>query len=377
MHCRAPDWYTQSAIFCERATDSTRERIETAVREQCLSSDPITMKKVFGHLLSLSLLLASSAVNSAQQPKPQKPAQPGTIDQGQEKPEVINVRRVRLPITVTDKKGQFVVGLSQGDFLILEDKVPQQIDSFTSEENNNLPLYVGVLMDTSPSTAGKLKFEQESAMNFIQTVVRPRKDRVLFATFDDQITLRQDFTDRLELLDRAVSAVKATGKQTALYDAIWQFCDEKMRSAQGRRSLVIITDGDDTYSRADINDAIDIAQRTETTIFAISTKAGLSGAVPGVEVGTVKDRGDKGLERLCEETGGAAFFTGDMLALERSFTKIARELRSQYLITYKSTNNLYDGTYRRVEVRLTSGHDNMKPRTKRGYKAVSDSVTAK
>jgi Ca-activated chloride channel family protein len=334
------------------------------------------MKKAFVHLLFLSLPLLASTMNFAQQPQPQKPAQP-TTESGQEKVEV-TVRRVRLPITVQDKKGQFVTGLTQGDFLILEDKVPQQIDSFTSEENNNLPLYVGVLMDTSPSTAGKLKFEQESAMNFIQTVVRPRRDRVLFATFDDQITLRQDFTDRLELLDRAVAAVKATGKQTALYDAIWQFCDEKMRSAQGRRTLVIITDGDDTYSRADINDAIDIAQRTETTIFAISTKAGLSGSVPGVDAGTVKDRGDKGLERLCDETGGAAFFTGDMLALERSFTKIARELRSQYLITYKSTNNLYDGTYRRVEVKLTSGHDNMKlPRTKRGYKAVSDSVTAK
>jgi VWFA-related protein len=339
------------------------------------------MKKFFAHLLCLSLLLAlfltGATANFAQQSKPQKPAQPAVTDPGQEKPEVINVRRVRLPITVTDKKGQLVIGLTQSDFLILEDKVPQQIDSFTSEENNNLPLYVGVLMDTSPSTAGKLKFEQESAMNFIQTVVRPRKDRVLFATFDDQITLRQDFTDRLELLDRAVFAAKATGKQTALYDAIWQFCDEKMRSAQGRRSLVIITDGDDTYSRADINDAIDIAQRTETTIFAISTKAGLSGSVPGVEAGTIKDRGDKGLERLCEETGGAAFFTGDMLALERSFTKIARELRSQYLITYKSTNTVYDGSYRRVEVRLGSGHDNLRPRTKRGYKAVSDSVTAK
>jgi VWFA-related protein len=330
------------------------------------------MKKFFAHLLCLSLLVTVSAVNFAQQPKPQKPA--GTVEPGQDRPEVINVRRVRLPITVTDKKGQLVTGLTQNDFLILEDKVQQQIDSFTSEENNNLPLYVGVLMDTSPSTAGKLKFEQESAMNFIQTVVRPRKDRVLFATFDDQVTLRQDFTDRLELLDRAVFAVKATGKQTAMYDAIWQFCDEKMRSAQGRRSLVIITDGDDTYSRADINDAIDIAQRTETTIFAISTKAGLSGSVPGVEAGTVKDRGDKGLERLCEETGGAAFFTGDMLALERSFTKIARELRSQYLITYKSTNNTYDGSYRRVEVKLTNEKSNLKTRTKRGYKAVSDSV---
>jgi Ca-activated chloride channel homolog len=333
------------------------------------------MKKAFPYLLVLSLLVASAAVMFAQQPKAQKPGLPPTIDPGQEK-EIVNVRRVRLPITVTDKKGQLVTGLSQSDFLVLEDKIPQQIDSFTSEENNNLPLYVGVLMDTSPSTAGKLKFEQESAMNFIQTVVRPRKDRVLFATFDDQITLRQDFTDRLELLDRAVSAVKATGKQTALYDAIWQFCDEKMRTAQGRRSLVIITDGDDTYSRADINDAIDIAQRTETTIFAISTKEGLSGSVPGVEAGTIKDQGDKGLDRLCAETGGAAFFTGDMLALERSFSKIAKELRSQYLITYKPTNDHYDGSYRRVEVKLT-GHDNLKLRTKRGYKAVSDSVTAK
>lgn len=290
---------------------------------------------------------------------------------------MVNIRRVRLPITVTDKKGQFVTGLTAKDFLVFEDKVPQQIDSFTSEENNSLPLYVAVLMDTSPSTAGKLKFEQESAMNFIQTVVRPRKDRVLFATFDDQVTLRQDFTDRLELLDRAVFAIKKTGSQTALYDAIWQFCDEKMRSAQGRRALVIITDGDDTYSRADINDAIDIAQRTETTIFAISTKAGLSGSVPGVESGTVRDKGDKGLERLCDETGGMAFFTGDMLALERSFTKIARELRSQYLITYKPINDRYDGSYRHVEVKFSSGRENMKLRTKRGYKAVADSVMPK
>ena len=334
------------------------------------------MKKVLYYLLTVSLLL-SAATALSQQPKPPKTGPPPTADPGQEKPEIINVRRVRLPITVTDKKGQLVSGLTQSNFLVLEDKVPQQIDSFTSEENNNLPLYVGVLMDTSPSTAGKLKFEQESAMNFIQTVVRPRKDRVLFATFDDQVTLRQDFTDRLELLDRAVFAVKKTGEKTALYDAIWQFCDEKMRSAQGRRALVVITDGDDTYSRADINDAIDIAQRTETTIFAISTKAGLSGTVPGVEAGQIQDHGDKGLERLCEDTGGTAFFTGDMLALERSFSKIAKELRSQYLITYRPSNDKYDGSYRRVDVKLTNGNDKLKLRTKRGYKAVADNVNTK
>ena len=214
-------------------------------------------------------------------------------------------------------------------------------------------------------------------MNFIQTVVRPRRDRVLFATFDDKIILRQDFTDRLELLNTAVFAVKKTGEKTALYDAVWQFCDEKMRTAQGRRALVLITDGDDTFSHADINDAIDIAQRTETTIFAISTKAGLTATVPGVEAGTISDHGDKGLERLCDETGGMSFFTGDMLALERSFTKIANELRSQYLITYRSGNDKYDGSYRKVEVKLTNPNDKYKLRTKRGYKAIADSVTAK
>ncbi len=319
-------------------------------------------------LLGLSLAFVSVAQN--QQPKPSQPTPaPTPPDQA----EIVNIRRVRLPITVTDKKGQFVSGLTQNDFLVLEDRVPQTIDSFTDEENNNLPLYVAVLMDTSPSTAAKLKFEQESAMNFIQTVVRPRRDRVLFATFDHEVTLRQDFTDRLELLDKAVYAVKKTGEKTALWDAIWQFCDQKMRSVPGRRVMVVITDGTDTYSRADLNDAIDIAQRTETTIFAISTKAGLLSTVVGVDAGTVKGKSDKDLDKLANETGGAAFFTGDMLALERSLNRISKELRAQYLITYRPTNDRYDGTERKIDVKLTN-RDGLKLRTKKGYKAIADTV---
>jgi VWFA-related protein len=229
-------------------------------------------------------------------------------------------------------------------------------------------------MDTSPSTAGKLKFEQESAMNFIHTVVRPRRDRVLFATFDDQINLRQDFTDKLDLLDKAVDGVKQLGNQTALFDAVWQFCDEKLRSVAGRRVMVIVTDGEDTYSRANIRDAIDIAQRTETTIYAISTKAGFLSTVPGVEAGEVKDRKDRDLTTLAEETGGVAFFTGDMLSLERSFTKISKELRAQYLLTYKPLNDRYDGSFRRIQVKLAAGRGDLKVRTKQGYKAIADSV---
>src|SRR5204863_8611136 len=134
------------------------------------------------------------------------------------------------------------------------------------------------------------------------------------------------------------------------YDAVWQFCDEKMRSVSGRRVLVVITDGEDTYSRADLRDAIDIAQRTETTVYAISTKAGFSSTVPGVEMGEVKDARDRDLVKLSEETGGTAFFTGDMLSLERSFTKIEKELRAQYLVTYRPSNDSYDGSYRRIDV---------------------------
>jgi VWFA-related protein len=307
--------------------------------------------------------------------QPQQRPSPSSPPQEQEKPEVIYIRRVRLPITVTDKKNQFVPGLTRDDFMVLEDKVQQQIETFSTEEQNtNEPLYVAMLVDTSPSVAGKLKFEQEAAMNFIQDVLRPRKDRVLFATFDDQITLRQDFTDRLDLLDRAIFGLKKPGKQTALYDAIWQFCNEKMRSAQGRRALVVVTDGEDTYSRADLRDAIDIAQRTETTVYAISTKAGFSATVPGVEAGQVKDKADRELTRLCDETGGTALFTGDMLALERAFNRISKELRSQYLITYKPTNDRYDGNERHIEVKLTNGHQHLRLRTKKGYKAVADNV---
>jgi Ca-activated chloride channel homolog len=325
---------------------------------------------LLSRLALLVSLTALAGITQAQKPKP-SPTPPRDDDQ-----ESITtfIRRVRLPITVVDKKGQFVPGLTKNDFLVFEDKVPQQIETFSDDLGQALPLYVAVLMDTSPSTAGKLKFEQESAMNFIQSVVRPRRDQALFATFDDDINLRQDFTDKLDLLDKAVFGVKKLGTQTALFDAVWQFCDEKLRSVAGRRVMVIVTDGEDTYSRANIHDAIDIAQRTETTIFAISTKAGFLSTVPGVQAGEVKDQKDRDLVTLAEETGGVAFFTGDMLSLERSFTKISKELRAQYLVTYKPLNDRYDGSFRKIQVKLAAGRSDLKIRTKHGYKAIADSI---
>ncbi len=310
---------------------------------------------------------------------PQKPSPAATPESvSPDEQLVTTIREVRVPVIVTDKKGQPVTGLRAGDFLVYEDKA-QQSFNFVGEVKalEKLPIYVAVLMDTSSSAAGKLKFEQEAALNFLYTVVRARKDQAAFVTFDDEVNLRQDFTTNMDALRRAVDSVKRPGTRTALYDAIWQFCDEKMRGigTGGRRALVIITDGDDTYSRVLLGDAIEIAQRTDTVIFCVSTKGGFSGsAVPGVDAGTVKDTGDRALNRLSEDTGGRAFYTGDMLALERAFKKIGESLRSQYLMTYKPTNDKYDGSYRRIEVKLANKSDGLKIQSKRGYKADRDTV---
>ncbi|PYS70978.1 MAG: hypothetical protein DMF69_11850 [Acidobacteria bacterium] len=162
---------------------------------------PIFPRFLFNLLSAFVVLLAAALVVSAQNPKASPSPTPGIDDSGSVK---IPVRRVRLPITVTDKKGSFVPGLTKEDFIILEDKVPQTIETFSDDMSQTTPLYVAVLIDTSASTAGKLKFQQESAMNFIHTVVRPRKDRVLVGTFDDEVKLRQDFTDKIDLLTTAV-----------------------------------------------------------------------------------------------------------------------------------------------------------------------------
>jgi len=329
------------------------------------------MKDFAKYLVSAIFVLAVASVAVAQNPKPTPPDD-----------EPVSVFEVRLPITVELKKKKkkednLVRGLTRNDFLIFEDGVQQDVTFFTDEKSNP-PVYVGVLMDTSASTSGKMRFSKEAAKNFIYTVTRIRKDRAAFMTFDHRVNLRQDFTDRLDELDDAVDEVKDTGSQTALYDAVWQFSDEKLRNAPGRRVIVVITDGDDTFSRAELEDAIDIAQRTETTIFGISTKEGFLGSVPGVEAGTVKDKGDKLLERLCEETGGKAFFTGDMLALERAFTRISKELRSQYIVTYRPENQEYDGSVRKrkIEVRFRdkSLEDKYEIRTKKEYRAIKDSL---
>ena len=152
-------------------------------------------------IFASALLFGFAAVASAQTPQPTPPAD----DAG-----AVKTVEVRLPVTVRDKKKNLITGMTKNDFVVLEDGVEQEV-TFFSDEKTNPPVYVGVLMDTSPSTAGKLKFSKESAKNFLYTVLRIRKDKAAFMTFDHEVRLLQDFTDKQDLLDKAVENVKKTG----------------------------------------------------------------------------------------------------------------------------------------------------------------------
>ncbi len=333
----------------------------------------------FAACCALAVAGAGQSQN-AQPPQPQSQQKQGEktkpagqkqdpLDPGQIKQITVNVR---LPVTVTEKNGRFVTNLEQPDFEIYEDKVPQTIVSFVPQ--SNLPLDVAVLMDTSNSVKPKLKFEKDAAYSFLETVLKTRRDRALFATFDSRVELHQDFTNRLDLLTQAIDKVKAQGA-TRLYDAVYGVCEEKMMSpgSQGRRhAMVVITDGEDTESERTLKEAIDIAQRSETSVYVISTKAG---GLFGVQAGMVDLKEDKDLKNLAEETGGRAFFTAEVIELEKSLTVIARELRSQYEIAYEPTNNNYDGKFRKIEVKLPRQKD-LRIRTKEGYTAVPPRTTS-
>jgi Ca-activated chloride channel homolog len=327
-----------------------------------------------GCLIVVFASLFGLAAVDAQQPKPQqKQGDKNKTADDKQSPQVqIPTTNVTLPVTVSDKNNRFVIDLKEADFQITEDKNPQAILSFSPQ--SNLPIDVAMLMDTSNSVKPKLKFEKDAAYSFLETVLQTRRDRALFATFDSQVELHQDLTNRLDLLTKAIDKIKAQGA-TKMYDAIYSVCEEKMMSPTSigrRRVMVVITDGEDTDSERTLQEAIEIAQRSETTVYVISTK---SGGFFGVQAGTVDRKEDKDLKRLAEDTGGRAFFTAEVIELEKSLTQITRELRNQYMIAYEPTNNNYDGKERRIEVKLPN-HKGLKVRTKTGYKAIPRTVTS-
>lgn len=303
----------------------------------------------------------SSSAPAAADGKPAQPsAQTGPADQAPEEPlETIrkSVDEVNVIFTVTDKRGHFVKNLSKTDFDVLDDrKPPTSIVNFRSE--TDLPLRVGLLVDASNSIRDRFKFEQESAIEFLNQIVRPRSDRAFVLGFDTTAEVTQDFTDSTEKLSQGVRLLRPGGG-TALYDAVFFACRDKLmktsETGPTRRAIILLSDGEDNQSRVTREEAIDMAQRAEVIVYAISTN-----------VSGVKLKGDKVLERMAEATGGRAFFPYKIEDVANAFTDIQDELRSQYAMAYRPADFVSDGHFRTIEIKSGTKKD-LKVRTRRGY----------
>jgi len=268
------------------------------------------------------------------------------------------VDEVNVLFIATDKHGKFVRNLNQTDFSVLDDhKPPQSIVNFRRE--TDLPLQLGLLVDTSGSVRTRFDFEQEAAISFLQQAIRPNFDRAFVMGFNSSSTVTQDFTDNPQLLAAGIQRLK-NGGGTALYDAIYRACHTKLIKDQEdhpvRRAIIVVSDGEDNQSEVSEAQAIEMAERAEVIIYAISTDD--SGLIL---------RGDTVLQQLADATGGRAFFPFKMKDIKNSFSAIDDELRSQYVISYRPADFEANGRYRPIEI--TAFKKDLQVRARKGYYA--------
>lgn len=250
----------------------------------------------------------------------------------------VQANEVDLVFTVTDKKGHFITGLNQSSFGLLDDgRPPEAVLHFYQQ--TNLPLRVGIMLDTSSSIRGRFAFEQDSAIAFLLQVLH-RNDRAFVEGFDVQVDVPQGFTNNIDLLTQGIRKLRPGGG-TALFDAIYATCKDQMLTLREvgavRKAIILVSDGDDNYSHALESDAIKECQRAETIVYAISTNVSPS-----------KDKGDDVLKAISDATGGRAFYPTRIEDVAGGFTSIQEELRSQYLLEYRPANFKQDGAFRTI-----------------------------
>ncbi len=288
------------------------------------------------------------------------PAVPSSSESDQSGNPVLTIKKrvdeVNVLFIATDRHGKFVRNLNQRDFTILDDhKPPQAIVNFRRE--TDLPLEVGLLVDTSGSVRSRFDFEQEAAVSFLQHTLRPGFDKAFVMGFSAHSQVAQDFTDNVTLLATGVHNLR-NGGGTALYDAIYRACRDKLSKERTdhpvRRAVIIISDGEDNQSEVSRAQAIEMAQRAEVIVYAISTDD--SGLIL---------RGDKVLQQLADATGGRAFFPYKMKDIRNSFTAIEDELRSQYAVSYRPADFDADGRYRSIEIIALK--KDLQVRARKGY----------
>ena len=290
----------------------------------------------------------------------QDPARPaGQVLQSDEATRItVDVTRVNLLFTVTDKKGRFITDLGKDDFEVVEGKRRQTISDFAAE--SDLPLRLGILIDTSNSVRERFKFEQEAASQFIDSVMRTNLDKALVVSFDTSAELVADLINDTDKLTAAIRDLRPGGG-TSLYDAIYFACRDKLSQDQPRykfrRAIVIVSDGDDNQSRYTRDQALEMAQKADVVMYAISTN-----------ITRIETDGDKVLKYLAQETGGRAFFPFKVEDLDQSFENIANELRHQYNISYRPEPLKTDGLFHAIDVRVTE-RKNILVNVRRGYYA--------
>jgi VWFA-related protein len=268
------------------------------------------------------------------------------------------VDEVNVLFIATDKHGKFVRNLNQTDFNFLDDHKPvQSIVNFRRE--TDLPLQLGLLIDVSGSVHTRFDFEQDAATGFMQHVLRAGFDKAFVMGFNAKQDVTQDFTDDVQRLSQGVRSLH-DGGGTALYDAIYHACHDKLLKQQSdrpvRKALIVLSDGDDNQSEYTLMQAVEMAQRAEVIIYAISTDD--SGLIL---------RGDKNLDKLAAATGGRAFFPFKMKDIKNSFAAIEDELRSQYVVSYHPADFNADGRFRTIEISALK--KDLQVRARQGYYA--------
>lgn len=279
----------------------------------------------------------------------------GQVQTEDPEPFRVDVNAVNVLVTITDPDtGEFVKNIPRSYFKIFEDGEEQEITNFTQQ--TNMPLTIALLIDTSSSVKMKLEFEKEAALDFLYTILQPR-DRALLAEFDTGVSLLHDFTTNPNDLAAEIRGLKAGGG-TSLYDCLHLVSEQKLLYEDGRRVMVVLTDGSDLSSKHTSDEALASVMKAEAAIYAIST----------TNLGTDEDwQGDETLTNLTNLTGGRVFFPFSNGDLIKSLKEVENELRNQYSLTYIPTNLEKDGSYRKIEVEVDV--DNKTLRYRKGYYA--------
>jgi len=312
----------------------------------------------------LSFALLTAAVRAQEAPSPDAPPPPsdapGLASSDVDAPTLKeNVNLVNLYFSARDKDG-FITNLAKSDCSIAEDKVPQTIKNFTQEKN--LPLTIGILLDTSGSQMNVLPLEQESGATFLRNVLTP-KDEAFLISFDININLLADYTNRASDIKRALDkatintgatygSVTGNGEPrgTLLFDAVYAAANEKLSQEAGRKVLILLTDGGDQGSQETLKTATEAAQKANAIIYVIliADRQIYNNGGFGINLA---DSGARDMDRLSTDTGGRLINVGNNgQKLENAFQQIQDELRTQYLASYTPTNPKADGTYRKLDV---------------------------